>query len=131
MDLLVIYPIVDLRQHRCFLHPASLPPAALFAAVSLCPTPARYILHSGPAAAPLPHYSSPSLPVADLCPSVLPHAPHQLVIYPIVDLRQHRCDLHWYLRSLEEVIIRGVEEGFGIRAGREAGMTGVWAGGCG
>ncbi|CAI5481881.1 unnamed protein product [Closterium sp. Yama58-4] len=57
------------------------------------------------------------------------HGPGQLVIYPIVDLRQHHCDLHWYLRSLEEVIIRGLEEGFGIRAGRESGMTGVWAAG--
>ncbi|GJP30666.1 hypothetical protein CLOM_g4523 [Closterium sp. NIES-68] len=58
------------------------------------------------------------------------HGPGQLVIYPILDLRRHCCDLHWYLRSLEEAIIGGLEDGFGIRAGREEGMTGVWSGGC-
>ncbi len=53
------------------------------------------------------------------------HGPGQLVGYPILDLSQFREDLHWYLRSLEEVIIRVVGE-YGIRAERLAGATGVW-----
>ena len=34
------------------------------------------------------------------------HGPGQLVVYPIINLRLFNQDLHWYLRSLEEVIIR-------------------------
>ena len=36
------------------------------------------------------------------------HGPGQLVLYPVLNLRRHRCDLHWYMRSLEEVAIRCV-----------------------
>ncbi|GBG63396.1 hypothetical protein CBR_g38019 [Chara braunii] len=57
------------------------------------------------------------------------HGPGQLVAYPILDLRKHNKDLHWYLRSLEEVIIRALWKGCGIPAYREQGLTGVWAGG--
>jgi lipoyl(octanoyl) transferase len=53
------------------------------------------------------------------------HGPGQLVGYPIVDLKRHKRDLHWYLRQVEEAIIRGVAP-FGIAAGRSAGQTGVW-----
>ena len=35
------------------------------------------------------------------------HGPGQLVGYPIVDLTRHRQDLHWYLRAVEEVLLRG------------------------
>ena len=55
------------------------------------------------------------------------HGPGQLVGYPILDLTRHRRDLAWYMRSLEEVLI-GVAAGFGIRAGRLNGATGVWVG---
>lgn len=34
------------------------------------------------------------------------HGPGQLVLYPVLDLQHHRKDLHWYMRSLEEVAIR-------------------------
>lgn len=37
------------------------------------------------------------------------HGPGQLVLYPILNLRNHQQDLHWYLRGLEEVVIRCVE----------------------
>ena len=55
------------------------------------------------------------------------HGPGQLVGYPIVDLKRHRKDLHWYLRQVEEALIEGLAP-FGIAGGRSAGYTGVWAG---
>src|SRR5215207_5493585 len=53
------------------------------------------------------------------------HGPGQLVGYPIIDLKRHRMDLHWYLRQVEEALIHAVAE-FGIVAGRVAKYTGVW-----
>ncbi|MGI8509472.1 MAG: lipoyl(octanoyl) transferase LipB [Gemmatimonadaceae bacterium] len=53
------------------------------------------------------------------------HGPGQLVGYPIVDLRQHKQDLHWYLRQIEEVLIRALAT-YDIPAERNAGFTGVW-----
>ncbi len=53
------------------------------------------------------------------------HGPGQLVGYPIIDLRQHKQDLHWYLRRLEEVLIRTLE-GYGVVGRRVPGYTGVW-----
>ncbi|MBE9112808.1 lipoyl(octanoyl) transferase LipB [Nodosilinea sp. LEGE 07298] len=55
------------------------------------------------------------------------HCPGQLVGYPILNLKQHQSDLHWYLRQLEEVLIQTLAE-FGVAAGRQAGLTGVWVG---
>ncbi len=56
------------------------------------------------------------------------HAPGQLVGYPIFHLEHHRPDLHWYLRQLEEALIRALAES-GITAERNPGFTGVWTGG--
>jgi lipoyl(octanoyl) transferase len=53
------------------------------------------------------------------------HAPGQLVGYPIFDLTGHRRDLHWYLRQIEEGLIRALAT-LGIEAGRNPGFTGVW-----
>ena len=53
------------------------------------------------------------------------HGPGQLVGYPIIDLKRHRRDLHWYLRRVEEGLIGALEE-FGIVAERNQGYTGVW-----
>jgi lipoyl(octanoyl) transferase len=55
------------------------------------------------------------------------HGPGQLVGYPIFDLAQHRRDISWYMRSLEEVFIRTARD-FGIEASRCACAPGVWAG---
>ncbi|XP_074584556.1 octanoyltransferase LIP2p, chloroplastic-like [Curcuma longa] len=56
------------------------------------------------------------------------HGPGQLVVYPILNLRHHKMDLHWYLRSLEEVVIRVLSSTFSIKASRHEGLTGVWIG---
>jgi lipoyl(octanoyl) transferase len=56
------------------------------------------------------------------------HAPGQLVGYPILDLGGWRRDLHWYLRQLEEVLIRGLVS-LEIRSERNPGKTGVWTAG--
>jgi lipoate-protein ligase B len=56
------------------------------------------------------------------------HGPGQLVGYPIIDLRQHREDLHWYLRRLEAGLIAALAT-LGIDATTTAGLTGVWTGG--
>jgi lipoyl(octanoyl) transferase len=53
------------------------------------------------------------------------HGPGQLVGYPIFDLAQHRRDIAWYMRSLEEVLI-AVARDYGIDAGRLSGAPGVW-----
>jgi lipoate-protein ligase B len=34
------------------------------------------------------------------------HGPGQLVGYPIIDLKRHRQDLHWFLRQVEEALIQ-------------------------
>lgn len=76
------------------------------------------------------------------------HGPGQLVMYPIINLKLLRTDLHWYLRNLEEMIIRYVccasnlmrdcvssficlpfrslDMVSGIQGERIDGLTGVW-----
>jgi lipoate-protein ligase B len=53
------------------------------------------------------------------------HGPGQLVGYPIIDLKRHKLDLHWYLRSVEEGLIRTLSR-YGISSERNTGYTGVW-----
>jgi lipoyl(octanoyl) transferase len=56
------------------------------------------------------------------------HGPGQLVGYPIVDLRGHRPDVHWYVRSLEQVLIEALAA-LGIGAAGRPGFPGVWVDG--
>jgi len=53
------------------------------------------------------------------------HGPGQLVGYPIVNLAEIRRDVAWYVRGLEEAMIRATAE-FGILSKRVSGRTGVW-----
>jgi lipoyl(octanoyl) transferase len=53
------------------------------------------------------------------------HGPNQLVGYPILDLRNYRQDVGWYVRSLEETLIRALGD-FGIQARRIEKLVGVW-----
>lgn len=53
------------------------------------------------------------------------HGPGQLVGYPIFDLQQHRQDLHWYLRQLEQVLIDTLAV-YDVKGGRVDKYTGVW-----
>jgi len=53
------------------------------------------------------------------------HGFGQIVGYPIVDLDNFKSDIHLYMRNLEEVIIRVIEE-YGLKGERSEGETGVW-----
>jgi len=55
------------------------------------------------------------------------HGPGQLVVYPIINLCLFRKDIHWYLRSLEDLIINSLGD-FGARAQMRQGLTGAWMG---
>jgi len=53
------------------------------------------------------------------------HGPGQIVGYPILNLSAIKRDVGWYVRMLEETMIRATAE-FGVTAERVAGKTGIW-----
>ena len=53
------------------------------------------------------------------------HGPEQIVGYPIIDLEEFKPDIRWYMRSLEEVIIKTIAH-YGLQGVRSDGETGVW-----
>ena len=60
------------------------------------------------------------------------HGPGQLTVYPIIDLRNYNQDIHWYMRALEEVVVRAINNVLindgqsALVAHREENITGVW-----
>ena len=76
-------------------------------------------LHFDPAHPPLPLHR------IDRGGEVTHHLPGQLVVYPVLDLRRHEPDLHWYLRQLEQVLIDVLDQ-LGLRGERLPGLTGIW-----
>jgi lipoyl(octanoyl) transferase len=56
------------------------------------------------------------------------HGPGQVVGYPVIDLKPDRCDVHRYVRDVEEVMIRVCAE-WDVTAGRIKGSTGAWVDG--
>jgi lipoyl(octanoyl) transferase len=65
---------------------------------------------------------------ADRGGDVTYHGPGQLVAYPIFNLKEWRCSVNWYLRSLEEVLIRLLAD-YGLCGERMEGYTGAWVDG--
>jgi lipoyl(octanoyl) transferase len=55
------------------------------------------------------------------------HGPGQIVGYPVVNLGEIRKDVVWYVRMLEEIMIRTSAD-LGIQAERVPGKTGIWVG---
>jgi lipoyl(octanoyl) transferase len=55
------------------------------------------------------------------------HGPGQMVGYPIINLKPDRCDVHRYVRDVEEVLIKTIAD-FGVTGERIKGLTGVWVG---
>jgi lipoyl(octanoyl) transferase len=77
--------------------------------------------------------SVPAVPVIrmDRGGEVTYHGPGQITVYPVLDLRSYRQDIHWYMRALEEAIILAISKcgsstNKRLRAEREDGVTGVW-----
>ena len=54
------------------------------------------------------------------------HGPGQLTVYPILDLRSYRQDIHWYMRALEEAVLIALTRYCQLPAERQGDTTGVW-----
>src|SRR5215471_7988841 len=55
------------------------------------------------------------------------HGPGQIVGYPILNLGASKRDVVWYVRQLEQAMIRASAD-FPVSARREEGKTGIWVG---
>jgi lipoyl(octanoyl) transferase len=54
------------------------------------------------------------------------HGPGQLTVYPVLDLRSYRQDIHWYMRALEECVLIALHKCGIENAYRDEETTGVW-----
>ena len=72
---------------------------------------------------------APELHRAERGGDVTYHGPGQLVAYPILNLHNYKRDSHWYLRALEEVVVRACDKVGASGAGRAPKHTGVWLAG--
>jgi lipoate-protein ligase B len=55
------------------------------------------------------------------------HGPGQITAYPVLDLRDFKKDIRWYLRSLEQIGMDFLAD-FGVASARKPGSTGIWIG---
>ena len=55
------------------------------------------------------------------------HGPGQIVCYPIIGMKAFTEDYYFYLRMLEEVMIKTLRD-YKIKSRRIEGLTGVWVG---
>ncbi|UCF10875.1 MAG: lipoyl(octanoyl) transferase LipB [Candidatus Bipolaricaulota bacterium] len=55
------------------------------------------------------------------------HGPGQLVVYPILDLKERGLDLRRYVRLLEDAML-ATARAFGVRARRDERRPGAWVG---
>ena len=99
-------------------------------ALLLLEHPPVYTLGRGADAVHLQAASQGSVPVVRVGRGgqVTYHGPGQLMGYPILDLRRHRQDVRWYVRSLEAILIATLAR-VGVVADRREGYPGVWVGG--
>ncbi len=70
---------------------------------------------------------SPDMPVVktDRGGDVTYHGPGQLVGYPIIDLKKYHRSITWFMRGLEDSIIRMLDS-IDISSTTKEGLTGVW-----
>mmetsp|Transcript_29236 Transcript_29236/g.58099 ORF Transcript_29236/g.58099 Transcript_29236/m.58099 type:complete len:360 (+) Transcript_29236:31-1110(+) len=84
----------------------------------------KYVLDAAGAAG-----GGPEVVRTDRGGEVTYHGPGQLTVYPLLDLRGYELDMHWYVRALEECVLRALDAAGVDGAGREDGVTGVWVNG--
>lgn len=53
------------------------------------------------------------------------HGPGQVILYPILDLRNHQKDLRWYVHNLEKTMAHSVTE-LGVDVETREGYPGLW-----
>lgn len=124
-----VIPYLDALKWQRQLLAARIADSSLDDVLILLEHPSVYTLGKGSSEEFLkfdPHNSNYEVHRVERGGEVTYHCPGQLVGYPILNLHRYHKDLHWYLRQLEEVLIR-VLAVYGLTGERIPGLTGVWA----